>query len=125
MYILVHALPQAACGGEGRGPLRSGVWPTAPGTTRTHPYKMPPISTPPAPIILTGLGTDAVNVFEDLSGASTPTPTTTPGPANPYDLLLANCSYEPVCPPPSVHSHRPVHPSFPPAWPTTSVFAPS
>jgi len=62
----------------------------------------PPPPPPVEPIILTGIGTDAVNSFEDLSGLSSKrtTPTGTPNPEyeNPYDALIEACERDPVSP---------------------------
>ena len=63
----------------------------------------PPPPPPQEPIILTGIGTDAVNSFEDLSGLSSRHSSVAGSPKpefeNPYDTLIDACDNNPVCVP--------------------------
>lgn len=54
----------------------------------------PPIAAAPLhePVILVGIGTDAVNTFEDLSGLRRVNTDF----ENPYDILIAACDNDPV-----------------------------
>jgi len=62
------------------------------------------MSPPSEPIILTGIGTDAVNTFEDLSGTTDKSNFKTspeltlidPKSINPYDALIENCDNDPA-----------------------------
>ncbi|KAI5776597.1 RNA ligase/cyclic nucleotide phosphodiesterase [Geopyxis carbonaria] len=68
---------------------------------------MPPPPPPIEPVILTGIGTDAVNSFEDLSGL--PASTAASGastPLNPYDTLLSACSHSPAAIARAYSTHR-------------------
>ena len=60
-------------------------------------HTMPPPPLLLEPVILVGIGTDAVNTFEDLSGVSAAGATATASP-NPYDALLSACAHDPVRP---------------------------
>jgi hypothetical protein len=64
------------------------------------PPPPPPPPPPQEPIILTGIGTDAVNSFEDLSGLSSKRSSAPNSPnsefENPYDTLIDACDNDPV-----------------------------
>ncbi|KAI5858470.1 RNA ligase/cyclic nucleotide phosphodiesterase [Tricharina praecox] len=70
----------------------------------------PPPPPPVEPIIMTGIGTDAVNSFEDLSGISSKrtSPTGTPNPEyeNPYDALIEACERDPAQIQAAYQTHR-------------------